>query len=263
MLEKISPYDNNPEKSSTIKLNKHTPCGFSLFNHCSFDTTKNKLYYYRGKDCMKVLCKILKEHVKRIIYKKKKEMIPLTDEENRSHENQKHCHVCRKLFKKDVKKVRDHCHFTGKNRGAARSKCNMNYEITRNVPIVSHNLFSNDWHLIIKELAAEFDGELECLGENTKKYISFSVKINKSITKKDEGGNEKIVNILYKLKFIDSYRFMSTSFSNLVDNLSNKLHNNKCLDCKSGLDYMIAKDDVLIFKCFECEKNYEIDFEDI
>ena len=49
LLEKISPYDNNPEKSSTIKLNKHTPCGFSLFNHCSFDTTKNKLIITEAK----------------------------------------------------------------------------------------------------------------------------------------------------------------------------------------------------------------------
>ena len=60
----------------------------------------------------------------------------------------------------------------------------MNYKITKNIPIVSHNLSSYDSHFIIKELANEFDGELECLGENTEKYISFSVKINKKITKK-------------------------------------------------------------------------------
>ena len=87
LLEKISTFGNNPEKSSTTKLNKHVPCGFSLFNHCSFDTTKSMLDYYRSKDCMKVLCKILKEHVKRIMHRKTKEMIPLTDEKNRSHEN--------------------------------------------------------------------------------------------------------------------------------------------------------------------------------
>ena len=115
---------------------------------------------------------------------KNKEIIPLTDEENRSYENQKHCHVCRKLFTKDDKKVRDHCHFTGKYRGAVHSKCNMNYKITKNIPIISHSLSLYDSHLIIKEIAKEFDAELECLGENTKKYISFSVKINKKIQKK-------------------------------------------------------------------------------
>ena len=47
---------NNPEKSSTTKINKHTPSGCSLFTHCSFDTTKNNLDYYRGKNCMKNFC---------------------------------------------------------------------------------------------------------------------------------------------------------------------------------------------------------------
>ena len=165
-------------------------------------------------------------------------MIPLTDEENKSYENKKRCQVCKKLFKKDDKKVTDHCHFTGKYRGAAHNKCNMNYKITENIPIVFHNLSSYDSYLIINKIANEFVGEFECLGENTEKYISFSVKINKKITKKDEAGNEKIANISYRLKFIDCYRFMSASLSNHVDNLSNGLHNNKCLDCKSGLDYI-------------------------
>ena len=53
---------------------------------------------------------------------------------------------------------------------------------------------------------------------------------------------------------------MSTSLSKLVDNLSEGLHNNRCLDCKSYLDYMITKDEKLIFRCFTCKKNYEKDF---
>ena len=66
--------------------------------------------------------------------------------------------------------------------------------------------------------------------------------------------------ISYKIKFIDSFRFMSSSLSNLADNLSKGLHNDKCTDCKSSLDYMITKDDQLIFRCFECKKNYKKDF---
>ena len=62
------------------------------------------------------------------------------------------------------------------------------------------------------------------------------------------------------MKFIDSYRFMSTSLSKLVDNLSEGLHNNRCVDCESCLDYMKIKDDKLIFRCFSCKKNYEKDF---
>ena len=210
---------------------------------------------------MKVFCNVLKEHTKRLMYRKKRKMIPLTDKENRSYENQKHCHVCRKPFTKDDKKVRDHCYFTGKYRGPAHNKCNMNYKITKNILVAFHNLSSYDNHFIIKELAKEFDGELECLGENTEKYITFSVKINKKIMKKDEDGKEKIVNIPHRLKFIDSYRLMPASLSNHVDNFSNGLHNNRCVDCESGLDYMIAKNDILIFRCFKCKKNYKIGFD--
>ena len=72
ILEEISTCVNDPKKSSTTKISKHIPSGFSLFTYCSFDKTKNKLDYYRDKDGMKVFCKMLKEHVERIIHWKKK-----------------------------------------------------------------------------------------------------------------------------------------------------------------------------------------------
>ena len=73
LLEEINTCHNNPEKSSATKINKHTPSGYSLFTHCSFDATKNKFDYYRGKNCMKNFCLDLKEHVtKRINYEKKR-----------------------------------------------------------------------------------------------------------------------------------------------------------------------------------------------
>ena len=89
--------------------------------------------------------------------------------------------------------------------------------------------------------------------------------IKKEITKIDKDDNDKITKISYKIKFIDSFRFMSSSLSNLVDNLSEGLHNDRCIDCKSCLDYMTTKDDQqsctqLIFRCFECKKYYKKDF---
>ena len=72
---------NNPEKSSATKINKRTPSGYSLFTQCLFDTTKNKLDYYRGKNYMRNFCLDLGEHVKKIINCEKKEMIPLKKEE--------------------------------------------------------------------------------------------------------------------------------------------------------------------------------------
>ena len=87
------------------------------------------------------------------------------------------------------------------------------------------------------------------------KFITFSVPIKKEVRNKD-----KIIEITYKMKFIDSFRFMSTSLSKLADNLSEGLHNNRCVDCKSSLDFMITKDEKLIFRCFTCKINYEKDF---
>ena len=72
LLEKMNTCHNNPEKSSTTNINKHTLSGHSLFTHCSFDTTKNKLDYYRGEDCMDKFCKDLKEHATKIINHEKK-----------------------------------------------------------------------------------------------------------------------------------------------------------------------------------------------
>ena len=78
LLEKMNTCHNNPEKLSTTEINKHTPSGYSLLTHCSFDTTKNKFDYYRGKNCMKNFCLDLREHATKIINYEKKEMTPLT-----------------------------------------------------------------------------------------------------------------------------------------------------------------------------------------
>ena len=72
LLEKMSTCHNNPEKSSTIKINEHTPSGYSFFTHCSYDATKSKLDCYRGKDCMERLCKDLKQRATKIINCEKK-----------------------------------------------------------------------------------------------------------------------------------------------------------------------------------------------
>ena len=240
LLEKMNTCHNNPEKSSATKINKHAPSGYSLFTHCSFDTTKNKLDYYRGKKCMKIFCLDLREHATKIISYEKKNY-NINKKEEKKHNKQKVCHICKKRFStddnnKEYHKVRDHCHYTGKYRGAAHDICNLRYKIPKEIPVVSHIASTYDYHFIIKELAEKFKGEFECLGQNTEKYINFSVPIEKETTKRDKDGNDKIKKISYKIKFIDSYRFMSASLSNLVNNLSEVVHNDKCTNCKSCLD---------------------------
>ena len=189
LLEKMSTCYDSPEKSSTTKINKHTPSGYSLFAHCSFHETKNKLNHDRGKNCMKKFCLDLREHATKIINYEKKEMIPLTKKEERRHNKQKVCHICKKGFSTDddnkkYHKVKYHCLYTGKYRGAAHDICNFRYKTPKEIPAVFHNGSTYDNYLIIKELAQEFKGELECLGENTDKYITFSVPIKKEIKKK-------------------------------------------------------------------------------
>ena len=95
---------NNSNESSTTEINKHVPSGYSLFTHCSFDKTKNKLDYYRGKDCMKMFCKDLREHATKIINYDKKKIIPLTTGEKIHYNEQEICYICKKEFDKSDKK---------------------------------------------------------------------------------------------------------------------------------------------------------------
>ena len=98
LLEKINTCYNNPEESSTTKINKHTPSGYSIFTLFSFDKSKNKLNYYRGDDCMKRFCKDLREYATKIINCKKEDMIPSTKKEEENYNNQKVCYICKKEF---------------------------------------------------------------------------------------------------------------------------------------------------------------------
>ena len=137
-----------------------------------------------------------------------------------------------KMKKKKFKiyqNLRGYCHYKGKFRGAAHSICNLNYEVPQEIPVKIHNGSTYDYHFLIKELAEEFKKEFECFGENTEKYIFFSVPI------KREHDNGKT--ITWKLKFIDSWRFMQNNLSDLVDNLSEI--NDK--DCKTWMERKYIK----------------------
>ena len=134
-------------------------------------------------------------------------MIPLTYEENKSYKEQEACHICEEKFcmdkddenYKNKRKVKDHCHYTGKFRGAAHSICNLRYKVPDNLPIIIHNA-NYDTHFVINQLAKEFDGDLDCIGENMEKYITFSAKIKK---KCDDGKA-----IPSKLRFQTSVNFI-------------------------------------------------------
>ena len=75
------------------------------------------------------------------------------------------------------------------------------------------------------------------------------VSIEKEVTKIDKDGNESVVTISYGIKFIDSTRFMATSLSNLVDNITEGIHKTKCKDCDCFLEYESVKENLIKHKC--------------
>ena len=76
--------------------------------------------------------------------------------------------------------VNDHCHDTRKFRGATHSKCNLNYKVPKDIPRIIQNA-SYDTHFIINQLTEEFKGELNCIGENMEKYITFLYQLRKNV----------------------------------------------------------------------------------
>ena len=131
-----------------------------------------------------MFCKDLRDQAMKIINYEKKETIPLTNEETEFYENQKDCYTCKKEFStdkndKEYRKVRDHCHYTGKFKPAPHNDCNLRYKTPKEIPIVFHHGSTYDYHFIIEQLTIEFKGEFECLRENTEKYLTFSAPIEK------------------------------------------------------------------------------------
>ena len=144
--------------------------------------------------------------------------------------------------------------------------------------MVFHNGSNYDYHFFIKELAEEFKKQFTCLGENTAKYITFTVLIEIEVTRINKNREEITKNICYILQFIDSARFMASSISNFVNNLSEGIiiikckfgHGDKRCEtygtkykyCDCFLEYTNFKDDLIEYKCLCCNKNYQRKFDE-
>ena len=142
-----------------------------------------------------------------------------------------------------MRKVKDHCHYTCKYRGAAHSKCNLEYKIVKEIRVLFHNGIVYDYHFIIKYLAREFKGNFECFVENTDKYISITVPFKKGINDDEE--------IKYRMRISDSCRFIQDSLSTLVDNLpelKNKEIDSDVLIKRFYNTYQLSDNDIVKFK---------------
>ena len=221
ILVLVSGAPNNPEMSSTRGINVHQPSGWCMHSKFVYRKVTNPLKQYRGRDCISKFCEHIMVEAKRLYKSAPREhMDKLTKEQNVEFVTAKECHICFTKFSSKDRKVRDHCHYTGKYRGAAHSSCNLSNRIPDYIPVVFHNLAGYDAHLFIKELA-KHTSKIGVIAKNTENYISFSVKVevDKFI---DKAGNEKSKEI--ELRFIDSFKFMSSSLDSVVNNLAKGGH---------------------------------------
>ena len=123
------------------------------------------------------------------------------------------CKECKEKFEMETKKVRDHCHITGKYRGAAHVKCNLNFQITDKIPVIFHNLRGYDSHFIIQEIGEIIKKHpIKVEGKEEEKEMNINIIPNNM---------EKYLSIMLgkHLTFIDSFQFMSSSLDKLVSNL--------------------------------------------
>ena len=218
----------NPKDSYNYNYQKHEPSGFCFYAKGIVPGIHIKPIIYtknsEDEDISKVFLEKLTELTKEIYndFYRRPKPLSLNNSEQKSFEEATICHICNCVLEKD--KVRDHCHFTGKYRGAAHNKCNLECKKPRVLPVIFHNLQGYDAHLFIKQLA-KIEGKLDCIPSTEEKYISFS----KHIKVGEYKGNSGIVNpITFEIRFIDSFKFLQTSLANLVSNLSpDDFHNTK------------------------------------
>ena len=219
----IKPLDNcdpDPNKSYTKKYQKHEPSGISYYikslHESVFKSVKRTYTRTKKEDpnAEDVFIKWLEEDVKTIANIKGKEMI-FTEEDIKHFNNASDCWICGEELGND--RIRDHCHYTGRYRGAAHNKCNLNYSKPKGVPVLFHNLSGYDSHLFIKNLGSSNKKEtLDCIPNNEEKYITFSknIIVGQYTNKKGE-----VKDKTFKIVFKDSLKFMSSSLGALVNNL--------------------------------------------
>ena len=231
---------------------------------CSFDKKENKFSCYRGKDCIEKLCKKIKETANEIINRERKEIIPLTNEENNIYNEQKIRYICKEKFCLDKddknyinrKKVKDHCRNTGKFRGPIHSICSLKYKVHKEIPIIIHNA-SYDTHFMINQLAIEFKGELNCLGDNMEKYITFSVSIKKEVI--NNNGDKKQLHT--NLNVLIGLDLLQIHYQNLLITHLKFLivqNGNEKIKINSECYYVGLKNNRLNYKCKKCKVEWKI-----
>ena len=217
--EEIPRSKQNEKFSFTQKYQRHKPSGFCYKIVCFDERYNQKPVLFRAEsedeDISAIFVEMLERDIKRIQEKfdfSKKMIFSPKDKDD--FEKARVCWICRKEFG-ESKKQRDHCHFTGKYRGAAHVKCNLQFKKPKFTPVIFHNLSGYDAHLFVKNLGRT-EGNIKCIPNNEEKYISFSKEIVVGEYKNKKG--EK-VEVKHEIRFLDSFKFMASSLESLVGNL--------------------------------------------
>ena len=223
-IKSIDTCDPNPENSYTKQYQKHEPISFYYYIK-PFDSEVSlpiKERSYTGKNAEQVFLKYLEEDIRAIANIEKKEII-FGKKKNKRYNEETRCWICKKEFDKNEEKVKDHCHYTGRYRGAAHNECNLKYRKPDFKPVIFHNLSGYDSHLFIKNLGFS-EGNIDCIPNNEEKYISFSKKIKVATYSKmalDADGDTFYEQKpkYHTIRFVDSFKFMATSLEKSVNNL--------------------------------------------
>ena len=177
-------------------------------------------------------------------------MEPLMPEQQREFSRMWECHICLEHFEPWDEKFRDHCHYTGKYRGAAHQKCNLQYTIPHDIPIIFHNLSVYNTHLFIRELGKKCDsGSIGMITENKEKYISFNVNI---VVDEYEMPLGEMKQVMRQLQFINCIRFMASTLDLLSKNLVGT-NGMVCKECRSEAELMLIDENYVTHgMCVKC-----------
>ncbi|PFX11590.1 hypothetical protein AWC38_SpisGene24613 [Stylophora pistillata] len=189
MIKPLHSVQPNPKECYTEKKQKHIPVSFCYYVKCSFDDRYSKLGEYTAKtedeDVAQIFVNMLEEEAKAIYKNHPPKKMIFTDSDAKIFKKATCCWICEGEFNdedEEYKKVRDHCHYTGKFRGAAHNKCNLLARRPKFTPVLFHNLANYDAHLFVRNLGVS-EGNIDCIPNNEEKYISFtkSVVVDKFI----------------------------------------------------------------------------------
>ena len=163
------------EGSYTKKYKDHIPCRVPYQFVCIDDRFTKPIAVYRGENVTYEFVKaILKEHkyCRKIMNKHFKKNLIMIEEEEHLFQKSNNCWICIKLIDNDEEKVRDHCHITGKFRGAAHRNYNINFQLTQKVPVIFYNLRGYDSYLIFNGLD-KIDVKINVIPNVLEKYMAF------------------------------------------------------------------------------------------